>query len=61
MHSNSFESPDSGANGFKLQKKVIKRTFKVSFLDSKNPHFNSVYLVRVPFLSGIAVNRKSTF
>ena len=29
---------------------------RVDFALSKWPHFNSVYLVRVPFLTGIAVN-----
>ena len=53
MHSISFESPDIGAIRFGL-KKEFDRTFKV-FFHSKNPHFNSVYLVRVPFLNGIAV------
>ena len=30
--------------------------FKLGFALSKRPHFNSVYLVRVPFLNGIAVH-----
>ena len=29
--------------------------FKLGFALSNRPHFNSVYLVRVPFLNGIAV------
>ena len=29
--------------------------FKLGFALSNRPHFNSVYLVRVPFLTGIAV------
>ena len=29
--------------------------FKLGFALSKRPHFNSVYLARVPFLTGIAV------
>ena len=29
--------------------------FKLGFALSIRPHFNSVYLVRVPFLTGIAV------
>ena len=29
--------------------------FKLAFSLSNRPHFNSVYLVRVPFLTGIAV------
>ena len=45
MHSISFESPDIGAIWFKL---------KIFFLHSKNPHFNSVYLEMVPFLSDFA-------
>ena len=31
--------------------------FKLGFALSNRPHFNSVYLVRVPFLTGIAVIR----
>ena len=43
-----------------LLKKHIKNqeasyNFKLGFAWSKRPHFNSVYLVRVPFLTGIAV------
>ena len=30
--------------------------FKLGFALSNRPHFNSVYLVRVPFLNGIAVH-----
>ena len=30
--------------------------FKLGFALSNRPHFNSVYLVRVPFLNGIAVS-----
>ena len=30
--------------------------FKPGFALSNRPHFNSVYLVRVPFLTGIAVH-----
>ena len=30
--------------------------FKLGFALSNRPHFNSVYLVRVPFLKGIAVH-----
>ena len=30
--------------------------FKLGFALSKRPHFNRVYLVRVPFLTGIAVH-----
>ena len=41
MYSLSFESHDTGANGFNFEK--------------SDPHFNSVYLVRLPFLTGIAV------
>ena len=29
---------------------------RLGFALSKRPHFNSVYLVRVPFLTGIAVS-----
>ena len=32
--------------------------FKLDFALSNRPHFNSVYLVRVPFLTGIAVSVK---
>ena len=44
----------------KLFKKCVKNqeatyNFKLSFALSKRPHFNSVYLLRVPFSSGIAV------
>merc|ERR1712126_70608 len=35
-----------------LALKECKSTFRVFFLHSKNPHFNSVYLIRVPFLTG---------
>ena len=43
-----------------LLKKYIKNqeasyNFKLGFALSNRPHFNSVYLVRVPFLNGIAV------
>ena len=31
--------------------------FKLYFALSNRPHFNSVYLVRVPFLTGIAVSK----
>ena len=34
--------------------------FKLDFALSNRPHFNSVYLVRVPFLTGIAVYLKQT-
>ena len=54
VHSISFESPDTEENEFTL-KKEFESTFRVFFLHSKNPHFNSIYLVRVPFLTGIAV------
>ena len=54
MHSNSFESPDTGGDRFSLRKE-FESTFRVFFLHSKNPRFNSVYLVRVPFLNSIAV------
>ena len=33
----------------------ISNNFRLGFAQSKRPHFNSVYLVRVPFLTGIAV------
>ena len=32
--------------------------FKLGFALSNRPHFNSVYLIRVPFLNGIAVPMK---
>ena len=53
MHSLSFkfvniEQMDSA-------KKEFESTFRVVFLHSKNPHLNSVDLVRVPFLTGITV------
>ena len=48
------------SNNLKLLKKYIKNqeasyNFKLGFALSNRPHFNSVYLVRVPFLTGIAV------
>ena len=33
-------------------------SFMLGFALSNRPHFNSVYLVRVPFLNGIAVARE---
>ena len=53
MHNSSFESPDTGANGFCLEMSL--KHFKGIFLQSKNPLFNTVYVVRVPFLTGIVV------
>ena len=49
-----------------LLKKYIKNeeasyNFKLVFALSKRPHFNSVYLVRVPFLTGIAVHCRCMF
>ena len=43
-----------------LLKKFMKNqeasnNFKLGFAPSERPHFNSIYLVRVPFLNGIAV------
>ena len=38
-----------------LTKKEFDSTFSASFLHSKNPHVNNVYLVRVLSLTGIAV------
>ena len=49
VHSTSFESLDTVANEFSL-KKEFKSTFRLFF----SP-LNSVYLVRVPFLTGIAL------
>ena len=57
MHNTSFESPDIGANGFCL--KMSLKHFKGIFSPIKNPHFNTIYVVRVPFLTGIAVDIKS--
>ena len=44
-------------NPFKMYKKNQEASynFKLGFALSNRPHFNSVYLVRVPFLNGIAV------
>ena len=44
-------------NPFKTVKKVqgASRILKVAFALSKWPHFTSIYLVRLPFLTGIAV------
>ena len=44
-------------NPFKKYKKYQEASynFKLGFVLSNRPHFNSVYLVRVPFLNGIAV------
>ena len=53
MDTTSFEIPDTGANGFCLAMSL--KHFKGIFFQSKNPHFNTVYVVRVPFLTGIAV------
>ena len=38
-----------------LKNQEASYNFKLGFALSKRPHFNSVYLVRVPFLNGIAV------
>ena len=51
---------------FVLSKKKSKNqeasyNFRLGFALSKRPHFNSVYLVRVPFLTGIAVQHNNTF
>ena len=35
--------------------------FKLGFALSNRPHFNSVYLVRVPFLNSIAVCNENGF
>ena len=37
----------------------VSYNFKLGFVLSNRPHFNSVYLVRVPFLTGIAVHKIS--
>ena len=50
----SFESPYSGAIVFSL-KTSLTAFLRHFFLHSKNPHFDSVYGVRVPLLTGIAV------
>ena len=44
-------------NPFKTVSKVQEASIilRVGFALSKWPHFNSIYLVRVPFLTGIAV------
>ena len=52
--------PVAEHSGINLLKKFIKNqkasyNFKLGFALSKRPHFNSIYLVRVPFLTGIAV------
>ena len=39
---------------------AVKCYFKLGFALSKSPHFNSVYLVRVPFLTGISVWSKNS-
>ena len=49
-------------NPFKTVPKVQEASIilRVGFALSKWPHFNSIYLVRVPFLTGIAVFSLST-
>ena len=37
------------------KKQEASYNFKLDFALSNRPHFNSVYIVRVPFLTGIAV------
>ena len=55
MHSISFESPDTGANEFSLKKSLKALLDRLLFLHSKNPHFNSVYIGMMPFLTSMAV------
>ena len=49
------------SNPFKIVPKVqdASNILRVGFALSKWPHFNSTYLVRVPFLTGIAVHMVS--
>ena len=49
-------------NRFQKHEKNQKASynFKLGFALSNRPHFNSVYLVRVPFLTGIAVGAVAT-
>ena len=50
-------------NSSKKSAKIQKASynFKLGFALSNRPHFNSVYLVWVPFLTGIAVYGLPTF
>ena len=58
MDATSFESPDTGANGFCLAMSL--KHFKGIFSPIKEPSFQYCYVVRVPFLTGIAVCRPIT-
>ena len=42
-----------------IKNEEVSYNFKLVFTLSKRPHFNSVYSVRVPFLTGIAVDTLS--
>ena len=50
-------------NPLQIESKVQEASIisRVGFALSKWPHFNSIYLVRVPFLNGIAVQIWSKF
>ena len=53
IHSSLFESPEQGPIGSSLKK--CDCNLKVFHLHSKSTYFNSTYLLKVPFLTGIAV------
>ena len=57
MINTSFESLKQGP--IILVEKECGSALRVFYLHSKYPHFNSTYLVRVPFSSGIAVTTRN--